>query len=486
MADLRARVEALGGRIADSTGGTPTVTVTTDLPAILDRTEQSLLVSRAGVLVLTIQLVILAVYAVLLSAALLVEHRRVDTTMLRSRGAGPRLIATMAAGEGVVLVLVAVLVGPWLALGALKLFDLVGPLADIGLRLDPAVGPDAYIAAAAAGLLCLIALVLPAFLSARSLAGVQGGMARGQTRSVGQRLGLDIALLVVAAIGLFQLRQYGGPLTASVKGTVGVDPLLIATPAIGLLAGAIVALRLIPLAARALERGTLRGRGLVPSLSARQVARRPLRYTRAALLLTLAMSMGVFAVSYAATWTTSQDDQARYQVGADIRVTPSRRTRRASCRRARAGVRRDRRRHGIEPGRPAERGAPDRRRGPDRDRRRGRPGRGHDAARSGRGTPGRPVRAAGRRPGDDRSRPASRRTDRPAHPGRPRHPGTGQPEVPDDPLDPAEVAQWPGITVSAVVRDARGVLHRFAAPTTTLGDAAAGRHRARARPRRGR
>ena len=75
-------------------------------------------------------------------------------------------------------------------------------------------------------------------------------MARGQTRSVGQRLGLDIALLVVAAIGLFQLRQYGGPLTASVKGTVGVDPLLIATPAIGLLAGAIVALRLIPLAAR--------------------------------------------------------------------------------------------------------------------------------------------------------------------------------------------------------------------------------------------
>ena len=176
-------------------------------------------------------------------------------------------------------------------------------------------------------------------------------MARGQTRSVGQRLGLDIALLIVAAIGLFQLRQYGGPLTASVKGTIGVDPLLIATPAIGLLAGAIVALRLIPLAARALERGTLRGRGLVPSLSARQVARRPLRYTRAALLLTLAMSMGVFAVSYAATWTTSQDDQARYQVGADIRVTPSRRTRRAPSRGARTGVRRDRRRHGIEPGR---------------------------------------------------------------------------------------------------------------------------------------
>ena len=52
---------------------------------------------------------------------------------------------------------------------------------------------------------------------------MQGGLARGPTRNIGQRLGLDIALLVVAAIGLFQLRQYGGPLTASVKGTVGVD-----------------------------------------------------------------------------------------------------------------------------------------------------------------------------------------------------------------------------------------------------------------------
>ena len=38
------------------------------------------------------------------------------------------------------------------------------------------------------------------------------------------------------------------------------------------------------------------------------------------------MSMGVFAVSYAATWTTSQDDQARYQVGAGMRVQTSRRT----------------------------------------------------------------------------------------------------------------------------------------------------------------
>ena len=64
------------------------------------------------------------------------------------------------------------------------------------------------------------------------------------------------------------------------------------------------------------------GRALVGSLGTRQLARRPLRYTRASLLLMLAISMGVFAVSYTSTWTSSQRDQAEYQSGADIRMTP--------------------------------------------------------------------------------------------------------------------------------------------------------------------
>ena len=467
VGDVRARVGAIKGRIAAATGGTPAVSLSTDLPAILGSTEQSLLVSRAGVLVLTIQLVILAVYAVLLSAALLVEHRRVDTTMLRSRGAGPFRIAEMAATEGLVLVVAAVVVGPWLALGALHVFDVVGPLADIGLGLDPVVGADAYLAAGGAGLLCLVALTLPAFLSARSLAGVQGGLARGPTRNVGQRLGLDIALLVVAAIGLFQLRQYGGPLTASVRGTVGVDPLLIATPAIGLLAGAIVALRAIPLAARVLERGTMRGRGLVPSLSARQVARRPLRYTRAALLLTLAMSMGVFAASYAATWTTSQDDQARYQVGADVRVDPSRRSDAIPAwglGPAYAGI------DGITASSQVAR----------------------DNAQLPTGTADLVGIDAAAAPAVVTLRPdlaAASLTDlfAPLAASRPALEAARLPGEPsalrvragldlrtvdgaDEPGASATVADWPGITVSAVVRDQLGMLHRFAAPPTTLAD----------------
>jgi hypothetical protein len=321
MAGLRTRVADLDARIEAATGGIPT-TVTTGLPEILEDAERSLLVSRTGVLVLIVQLAVLAAYAVLLSAALLVEHRRVDTAMLRSRGAGPVRIGAMALIEGLLLTVPAAVLGPLIAVAALGLLDVVGPLVAIGLELDPSVSTDAFLASIAGAAACLVALILPALPTRRSFAAATSGVSRAATVPTGQRLGLDVALIAVAAIGLWQLRHYGAPLTQSIHGAVGIDPLLVAAPAIGLLAGAVVALRLLPLLAGLIERATSRGRGLVSSLGARQLARRPLRYTRAALLLILAMSMGVFAVSYTHTWTASQVDQAGFQVGADVRVEP--------------------------------------------------------------------------------------------------------------------------------------------------------------------
>ena len=102
-----------------------------------------------------------------------------------------------------------------------------------------------------------------------------------------------------------------------------MDPLLVAAPAIGLLAGAVVALRILPLVARLADIGMTHGRGLVSSLGAWQISRRPLRYAPAALLLIVTMALGVFAASYGRTWATSQADQAAYQVGTDVRVRPN-------------------------------------------------------------------------------------------------------------------------------------------------------------------
>ena len=319
---LQGRLGALPERLRRAAG--QVVDVKSGLPAILGATQRSLLVSSTGVLLLIAQLAVLAAYAIVLTASLLVDHRRMETALLRSRGAGPTQVALLAFVEGLVLAIPAVLLAPWLAVGALSLLNVVGPLADVGLNITPRVTVGSYLAAGAVGIVCVALLVLPALLAARGFAAEQRELSRQETRTFGQRMGLDIALLAIAGIALWQLRLYGAPLTRTVQGSLGLDPLLVAAPAISLLAGGILALRLLPLMAEAIETTVSRGRDLVTSLGSRQLARRPLRYTRSALLLMIAMSMGVFALSYTSTWSSSQHDQAEYQVGADLRVETGR------------------------------------------------------------------------------------------------------------------------------------------------------------------
>ena len=63
--------------------------------------QRSILVSRSGVTLLTIQFAVLAGYAVLLVAGLLVERRRSETALLRSRGATAVHLVALAFGEAV-------------------------------------------------------------------------------------------------------------------------------------------------------------------------------------------------------------------------------------------------------------------------------------------------------------------------------------------------------------------------------------------------
>ena len=317
---MRSDTAALERRLDDSLSDRITFHVDTGLDTILADVNRSLLVSRSGVVVLTIQYAVLAGYALLLVAGLLVEQRRIETALLRSRGGGVGHVVLMSFVEALILVVPAAIAAPWLAVGALNLLNVAGPLADAGVRIDPAINDGVWVAVGIAAIAAVLGLILPALASGRGLATVRQSLSRQGSRSLAQRLGIDLALVVLAAIGLWQLRQYGAPLTETVRGEIGLDPLLVAAPAIGLLAGAIVALRLVPLGAEIGERILHRRPGLVAPLGARQVARRPLRYTRSALLLMLAAALGTFAGAYASTWTRSQADQAAYRTGADVRV----------------------------------------------------------------------------------------------------------------------------------------------------------------------
>jgi hypothetical protein len=318
--DLRTGANTLASVLRGTVPASASPRVSTGLPALLDDIGRSVLVSRSGVILLTIQFAVLAGYAVVLVAGMLVERRRSEIALIRSRGASGGHLIAMALLEATFLAVPAAIIAPGLALGVVALLGTFGPTAGLGIASTATVTASAFVVAGLAGLACIVALTLPTLFVSASPAGARAAQGRQARTTLPQRLGLDLALVAVAGVALWQLRLYGAPLTRNARGTLGLDPLLVAAPAIGLVGGAVFALRIVPRVAELGERLLVRGRGLVGSLGGRQLARRPLRYTRAALLLMLAAALGTLAAAHAATWSRSQADQASYQAAADVRV----------------------------------------------------------------------------------------------------------------------------------------------------------------------
>lgn len=331
----RGQIDRLADQLADAlfakvdpeaSGAAAGFDITTNLSNLLTDVDRSLTVTRSSVLALLVQLAILAGYALVLTAGLLVDTRRTETNLARSRGAGPGQILGIAVLEGLALTAPAAAIGPVLAALLLRTLNRVGPLAAVDLVIDPQPTVEAYILAAVAAILAIIALAWPAYRSARRFGSSETRHARQSSRGGPQRVGVDLALVTLAVIAFWQLQTLGPQISARVRGQFGVDPLLVIAPALALLAGAILALRMIPLLARVAEWLASSGRAAVAALASWQVARRPVRYARSALLLIMAIAIGFFAASYSTTWIASQRDQAAHAVGADLEVRPNRAT----------------------------------------------------------------------------------------------------------------------------------------------------------------
>ncbi|MFI6860811.1 ABC transporter permease [Streptomyces sp. NPDC050421] len=294
----------------------------TSLPTVLDEIDRALLVSRSTLTIVAVQLVLLAGYALLLVARLLSSERGGETRLLRARGGSRARITSFAAIEGLLLALPAAVVAPLLAGPLTRLLADHGELGRIGLRLDGDVTGQVWLIAGVTALACALAVVAPA------LANGAGG--RRSTRSAALpapvRAGADIALLVIAAVAYWQLDRQtegsgGGGLSGDREGELGIDPLLVAAPALALLAGTVLTLRLLPPAARLAERRAAGGRGLAAALAGWQFSRRPQRGAGPVLLLVLAVAMGMLAIGQSASWDRSQSDQADFRSGASVRMT---------------------------------------------------------------------------------------------------------------------------------------------------------------------
>ncbi|SDP31473.1 putative ABC transport system permease protein [Klenkia soli] len=280
----------------------PLPTVDSRLGAVLLSAADQLAAARAQAAVLVTAGVLATGLVLLLGAAVLVDRRRTVLAAIRARGGSLPGLGVSLLAESAVLTAVGVGVG----LG-------------VGLLLAPgyvsgSLPGDAVVAGvvptALAGLLAL------PVLGVRAADRATGGDWVPLDRRARLRAARDRSVRRWTADGALVLLAVGAVVALAARGLDG--PLVVAAPALAVLAGAVLVARVQPAVSAGLLRWALRARGAVPLLAAAGVRSRavlgPVALTAITALATLSLALG-------ATTTAGQVEASWTAVGADATVT---------------------------------------------------------------------------------------------------------------------------------------------------------------------
>jgi putative ABC transport system permease protein len=316
--NVTTRIEALNH---DVKVFSPTTRMVTDLTEVLGNYASQSNAIRAPLYLLTSEIVLLALFYVIMVATLSMQQIEREFSILISRGASQWQILQIQIVESVLIGFLALISGPGVGVQLIRWLTLYGPLADVvrpGWELDiPQAAWTAAIIGAFASILSQLFPLIPALK--RSIVTHQQQVARVSSKPLWQRLYLDVFVLVIGLTFFIRLRLYGG----IVAGTISnprVDWLLLLSPLALLMGTATILLRIFPLILNAFEKITARGRGLSGVLAMWQSSRNPNNLAHIVLLLTLAMSLGVLSIGLKSTMDQSEFERSNYAAGSDIRL----------------------------------------------------------------------------------------------------------------------------------------------------------------------
>ncbi|MGE5333198.1 MAG: FtsX-like permease family protein, partial [Nitrososphaerota archaeon] len=299
------------------------------LDQTIESVRQQLSLVTLPLYIIAAQIVGLALFFVAAMASLLIEQQSREIATLKSRGTSSAQLLGIYITQSAFLGVFAAIVGPFLAAALALLvihWFLPGATSQGGSNsayLARIAAPALVILPALIGAVLGMAVVILSALQAARLdvLAFRREMARASRQPFWQRAHLDIGLALLCLVGYAELGQFGGTRTRLALGTQANSPFMLLTPAFLLLAGALLLLRLVPLAASLGVRLASRGRGLTSLLAFSQIERTPSRYARMTLLLVLAVGLGLFALTFDASLTRNVHDRTAYAAGADVRLT---------------------------------------------------------------------------------------------------------------------------------------------------------------------
>lgn len=275
---------------------------------------------------LNVPVLIMLAFYMFMVANMIADRQKNEIAVLRSRGAARWQIITAFLVEGVLLGVVSLAIGPLLGLYLTKVLGASnGFLSFISRAALPVhVSPQAYLYGLAAAGASLLMLLIPIVLATRStIVGHKQQLARQTRTPLWHKFFLDVLLIAVAIYGLYTFRQRLNNLrNLGLKSDdLNIDPLQFLVPALFIVGGGLLLLRLYPYVLRLIY--WCGRRWWRPSAYATliQIGRSSGQYQFLMVFLILTIATGVFSASAARTINSNTEDRIRYGNGADIAIT---------------------------------------------------------------------------------------------------------------------------------------------------------------------
>ena len=254
------------------------------------------------------------------------DLRESESGMMRARGSTSHQELLMMAGENLSVAVVALVAGPLLALWFVTFSGRLPGLSTLtsGANLPASLTSEAALSALATCALGAVVMSLPSLTRSTQLLPTR--LTRPNRLTVIQRYYLDLPILGLALIGIWQLSRGELRLVSDTFGSGFVTQLELAMPAAFTLAGALVLLRFMPLGMSLLSNLI----ALVPkwmrispsvTLGLWTLARNPGTNFGLMLLVMLSVCVAMIGAVLGPSLDANAVESARYLVGADVRAS---------------------------------------------------------------------------------------------------------------------------------------------------------------------
>ncbi len=317
--------DALAGLETDINKQFPRTLVLTGLKNRILAYERTLTLARIPLFLFVSLVMVVILYFLALIMGLIARSQADEAGLLRSRGAGvPQVTGLLVAGEAIV-VLVAVAVGPFLAMAMVRylLLGTINPEISETGSITVGFSASMFWMGAIGGLLSLVVLAVSGWSRARNgIVESLAARARPPTVPFVHQYYLDVLVVLALFLVIWQIQGRGGFATQELaSGSLDVDYTLLLGPILGLIGAAVVMLRVLPWLVRFLAWLSFRGGPAWIAFPLVRLARDPLPHGSLVVIMLLATALGVFGAAFQASLSKSQVEQALYRVGGDVVLT---------------------------------------------------------------------------------------------------------------------------------------------------------------------